>query len=49
MRRGRAGETFTALARGSPLGRHDAERLRLLNGLYPDGEPAPGQLLKLVR
>ena len=24
-------------------------RLRLLNGLYPDGEPKPGEWIKLVR
>ncbi len=49
LHRARAGERFADLAAGSPLGRHATERLRLLNGLYPDGEPTPGQLLKLVR
>ena len=39
---------FAELARGSPL--PDAERqLRLLNGVYAGGEPAPGQLVKVVR
>ncbi len=49
LHRARAGETFARLARGSPLGRHAEELLRLLNGLWPDREPTPGLLLKLVR
>lgn len=36
------------LARLSPLQGHAEEQLRLLNQLYPDGEPAPGALLKTV-
>ena len=43
------GMTLAALARQSPLD-HDAEsQLRLMNGLYPSGEPSPGQLLKIVQ
>lgn len=43
------GQTMAALARQSPLG-DDAERqLRLMNGLYPNGEPEPGRLLKIVQ
>jgi predicted Zn-dependent protease len=38
---------FRELARQSPL--PDAEQqLRLLNGAYAGGEPAPGQLVKVV-
>jgi predicted Zn-dependent protease len=36
------------LAQNSPNPKFAAERLRLLNGLYPDKEPAPGQILKIV-
>ncbi len=43
------GTTFEALAAASPLPDHPAARLRLLNHLYPSGEPAPGQPIKVVR
>ena len=43
------GTTVAALAAGSPLKRYPVEQLRLFNHLYPRGEPAPGQLLKVVR
>ncbi len=43
------GITFRDLARDSPLPAHKEEHLRLLNGLYPQGELAAGQLLKVVR
>ncbi len=36
------------LARSSPIRQYPAERLRLLNDLYPDKEPVPGQTLKVV-
>ena len=36
------------LAAGSPIQKYPAERLRLLNDLYPDREPVPGQWLKVV-
>jgi predicted Zn-dependent protease len=36
------------LARTSPIAQYPAERLRLLNDLYPDKEPTPGQWLKVV-
>jgi len=44
----RAGLTFAELARSSPLGRFAEGHLRVLNGLYPAGEPVPGQALKIV-
>jgi predicted Zn-dependent protease len=44
----RAGLTFAELARSSPLGRFAEGHLRVINGLYPAGEPEPGQALKIV-
>ncbi|MEQ1556293.1 MAG: LysM peptidoglycan-binding domain-containing protein, partial [Gallionella sp.] len=43
------GETFSALAQQSPLGKSSENYLRLLNGLYPAGEPQVGQLIKVVQ
>lgn len=43
-----AGQTFATLARGSPLGRFAENHLRVINGLYPSGEPVAGQSLKIV-
>jgi predicted Zn-dependent protease len=37
------------LARNSPIEKYPAQMLRLLNDLYPDKEPQPGQLLKIVQ
>jgi len=37
-----------ALAAKSPIEKYPAERLRLLNDLYPDKEPTAGQWLKVV-
>lgn len=45
----REGDTFAKLAAQSPLTSHTEEQLRLLNGLYPEGEPVPGQLIKIVQ
>ena len=39
---------FTALAVNSPLGKNAVSLLRLLNGLYPNGEPLTGQPLKVI-
>ncbi len=44
----RPGMTMASLARQSPLGRDAESQLRLMNNLYPDGEPRPGQSLKIV-
>lgn len=43
------GSTYATLARRSPLEFFAEQRLRLLNGDYPDGEIAPGRLLKIVQ
>ena len=42
------GTTMAGLAQQSPLGTDAESQLRLMNDLYPDGEPKPGQLLKIV-
>jgi predicted Zn-dependent protease len=43
-----AGTRIEALAARSPLEKSPVERLRLLNDLYPDKEPQPGQWVKVV-
>jgi len=43
------GARYAALARQSPIATYPEAQLRLLNGQYPDGEPAATQLLKVVR
>ena len=43
------GMTMATLARQSPLGADAESQLRLMNDLYPSGEPKPGQLLKIVQ
>jgi predicted Zn-dependent protease len=43
-----AGLTFAELARRAPLGAHAEGHLRVLNGMYPSGEPAAGQAVKIV-
>jgi predicted Zn-dependent protease len=47
----RAGEgtTMEALAKDSPIPKYPLQQLRLINSLYPDGEPKPGDLIKTVR
>ena len=47
----RAGEgtTVEALAKESPIPKYPLQQLRLINSLYPDGEPKPGDLVKTVR
>lgn len=37
------------LAKGSPLEKYPVESLRLYNDLYPNKEPRPGQLVKIVQ
>ncbi len=39
---------FAELARGSPLGKNAQSYLRLINGIYPTGEPGAGQPLKVI-
>jgi len=42
------GASIEQLAAVSPIEKYPAERLRLLNDLYPDKQPTPGQWLKVV-
>ena len=44
-----AGTRMADLAARSPLGRNAEGYLRLMNGLYPKGEPVAGQTLKIVQ
>ncbi len=44
----RAGLTFAELASRAPLGKHAEGYLRVLNGMYPAGEPVAGQPIKIV-
>lgn len=43
------GDTFTDWAERSNLDQFEVSQLRLINGLYPKGEPESGQLIKLVQ
>jgi predicted Zn-dependent protease len=43
------GTTMATLARQSPLGAAAESQLRLMNALYPGGEPHAGQRLKIVQ
>jgi len=43
-----AGDSYAKYAARSPLGRNAEQYLRLLNAQYPQGEPVPGQTVKLV-
>jgi predicted Zn-dependent protease len=43
------GTTIESLAKESPIKQYPLQQLRLINSLYPDGEPKPGDLLKTVR
>ena len=44
----RVGDTFSGYARQSKLTGDAEAQLRLLNGMYPNGEPVPGQQIKIV-
>ena len=43
-----AATRYADLAKGSPLGRHAEDQLRLINAHYPKGEPVPGQKFKVI-
>lgn len=47
--RAKPGTRYADLARDSAIPNHPEAQLRLLNGQYPEGEPQPGQALKIVR
>jgi len=48
LQRANAAQRLSALAARSPLGENAEGYLRLINGLYPSGEPAPGSLFKVI-
>ena len=45
----RSGTRYADLAKQSPVTHLPEEQLRLLNGQYPDGEPAAASLIKIVK
>lgn len=44
----RRGDTIASLAKSSNLDQYAEAQLRLINDLYPDGEPKPGQRIKVI-
>lgn len=46
--RAEEGTTMEALAARSPITNYALDKLRVINGLYPDGQPEPGQLIKVI-
>jgi predicted Zn-dependent protease len=46
--RAEEGTTMESLAGESPLTNYALDKLRVMNGLYPSGQPEPGQLIKIV-
>jgi predicted Zn-dependent protease len=47
--RAAAGDSFDKLAKQSPLSGYATSVLRLINDKYPNGEPTPGELIKIIR
>lgn len=43
------GDTFEKYAKSSPLTSYAADQLRLINGLFPDGQPTPGEYVKIIQ
>jgi predicted Zn-dependent protease len=41
--------SFKQLAQNTALGNYREQQLRLLNGFYAGGEPAPGTLVKTIQ
>jgi len=41
--------SFESLAQQSPLEHYPEEQLRLINGMYPKGQPKEGRLLKVIK
>jgi len=46
--RAEEGTTMEALAEVSPITNYALDKLRVMNGMYPDGQPEVGQLIKIV-
>jgi predicted Zn-dependent protease len=47
-RRAEPGTSFAALAQTSPLKEFQEEQVRLINGRYPRGDIAPGEMIKVL-
>lgn len=45
----RSYKNMNALSKNSPITHHAEDQLRLLNDLFPNGEPKLGDLIKIVR
>ncbi len=45
----RPGDTFAGYAQRSSIPKYAEQKLRLLNGMFPRGEPRPGQLVKIAQ
>jgi len=45
----RKGMSYEKLAKSSPLGKYSVDKLRLLNGHYPNSNPKIGDLIKIVQ
>jgi len=45
----RDGDTYGKLASQSSLSEYAEEQLRLINNMYPTGEPIPGQQIKIIK
>ena len=41
--------TFDGLAKAFSLSKNDVDTLRVINGLYPSGEPQAGEIVKVFR
>jgi predicted Zn-dependent protease len=48
VRKAAAGETFAGLAKKSPLNAHGESILRLINAKFPNGEPKPGEPIRVI-
>ncbi|HLD14744.1 MAG TPA: M48 family metalloprotease [Burkholderiales bacterium] len=42
------GDSFASLAKKSPLNQHGESILRLINARFPEGEPKPGEVIKVI-
>jgi len=49
LRRASGTTRLEELSRNSPISDHPLDQLRLINGLYPNGEPAAGQWFKVIQ
>ena len=47
--RAKRGDTFESLAQTANLEQYAVDQLRLINGMYPNGQPSVGQALKIIK